>query len=607
MFNKYYQDELSFLHEMGAEFARTHPKIANLLSDRSADPDVERLLEGVAFLSGQIRQKIDDELPELTHALLGLLWPHYLRPVPSMTIIQFRPGPEVDDVIAIPRGVSLDSVPVDGTPCRFRTGAPVELSPLEVTEAVLEAPLAGTHSLRLRLNTLNGVSVQKMALKRLRLFLYGEPHVSYEVFLRLRHHVRRIVVRAVIGGRAQREFELGPGAIRPVGFDEETELLDYPPHCFPGYRLLQEYFALPEKFLFVEIAGLGPLAELGAEDCFEVVFEFDRAAESSLHLTPANFLLHCAPAINLFPHEADPIHIDHTRTEHRLRPSGGIQEHYEIYSVDSVAGFITGSAERVFYKPFFSFTHHGEDGHQGFGYYQERVRNRARPRDEDEEIETYQLALQRSATIGHGTDMYLSFVSPEMEGAVPQAETISTQLTCTNRHLAEQLNVGDICEPTAESPEFAEFHNVIKPTSSVHPPLDGGLHWRLISHLSLNFISLVDVEALRGILELYNLQAYYDQQAARENEQRLSGLLSVEMKPSEWIYKGAPIRGRSVRMEMDEDGFAGEGDMVLFGEVLSEFFALYASINSFTQLTVRGRRRGEVYQWPRRLGRQIML
>ena len=272
-----------------------------------------------------------------------------------------------------------------------------------------------------------------------------------------------------------------------------------------------------------------------------------------------------------------------------------------------MVGYVTGSAERVKYRPFYAFTHHEQGNQRGWGYYQARAKNMARPREDDEEIEVYQLATQRSAAVGFGTDIYLSFVALDQSVAVPLAETITTSLTCTNRHLPERLNVADIRMPTHNSPEFATFRNIRKPTCAVHPPLDGGLHWRLISHLSLNFISLIDVEALRGILELYNLQAYYDQQAARENEHRLAGIASIGMKPSEWIYHGAPIRGRAIAMTMNEDNFAGEGDMHLFADVLSEFFSLYATINSFTQLSVRGVRRGEVYQWPRRLGQQIVI
>jgi len=607
VFNRYYQDELTFLREMGKEFADAHPKTANLLSDRSADPDVERLLEGFAFLAGQIRQKIDDELPEVTHSLLGILCPHYLRPVPSMTIVQFQPGPEVDAVMRIEPGAELDAVMVHETACRFRTTYPIDLTPLEVSEAVLEAPLSAGHSLRLRFQALNNATISKLGLTRLRIYIHGDPHISYEAMLRLRRHVARIQVSAVIGGRAVHGFTLPPSAVHQVGFGIDEGILPYPEQSFLGYRLLQEYFALPEKFLFFDLIGLGPLAEIDADDAFEIRFEFDRPGENNLYLTAGNFLLNCTPAINLFKHDADPIHIDQTRTEYRIRPSGGNLEHYEIYSVDETIGYVTGSAERVIYEPFYSFTHFHHHGTPGRGYYQTRIHNMPRPREDDEEIEVYQMITQRGATIGHGTDTYISFVSLEQAAAVPLAETISIKLTCSNRHLPEQLNVADIRVPTETSPEFASFRNITKPTSSVHPPLDGGLHWRLISHLSLNFISLIDVDALRGILELYNLQAHYDQQAARENEQRLAGIKSISMKPAEWVYHGAPIRGRHIFMELSEDHFTGEGDMHLFAEMLSHFFALYASVNSFTQLTVRGAIRGEVYTWPRRLGQQIIL
>ena len=284
MFNKYYQDELSYLREMGAEFARANPKIANLLSDRSADPDVERLLEGFAYLAGQLRQRIDDELPELTHTLLGMLWPHYLRPVPSMTVMQFQPTYEVDGIMRIAKGVEIDSTPVRDVKCRFRTAYDVDLLPLELTQATLANPLSAEHSLKLQFQTLNGVTLDKLGLQKLRLHLYGDAHVSYELLLRLRTQVRQVVVQAIVGGRPQRMFILKPDAIKPVGFKPEHGLLPYPDHSFLGYRLLQEFFALPEKFLFIDIEGLGPLGQLGAMDTFEIRFEFDRAAENALRI-----------------------------------------------------------------------------------------------------------------------------------------------------------------------------------------------------------------------------------------------------------------------------------------------------------------------------------
>lgn len=610
MFNKYYQDELTFLRELGAEFAQAHPKIANLLSDRSADPDVERLNEAFAFIAGQIRQKIDDELPELTHSLIELLWPHYLRPIPSMTIVEFTPKPEVRGVQRIEKGVELNTAPIEGTVCKFRTCVDVDLLPIMIDEAEIESSISAPESLRLRFRMLNNAQLSGLKqLSSIRLHLHGDAYITYELYLRLMTSVESIHIQTLRGGRPKDRFTLRPDALKPFGTDPDSGMLPYPKNSFSGYRLLQEYFALPSRFLFVELTGLDRLQTFENHDeAFEVIFEFKRGTETSgLTITPGNILLHCTPAVNLFAHPADPILTEHHHTEYRVRPTCEKVEHYEIYSIDEVVGITRGTAKRVDYNPFYDFSHHRDEAVIGRGYYQSRMNQSERPREDDEEIEVYRVSNLRENPVGYGTDRYLSFVAIDGEVAVPSVETVSIELTCSNRHLPEQINVNDINIPGPTAPEFATFRNITKPTSSVSPPLDGGLHWRLISHLSLNFLSLIDVDALRGLIELYNFQAYYDQQAARENEQRLKGIRSISCKPSEWFHRGAPIRGRLIHMDLDEECFAGEGDMYMFAGILSEFFSLYASMNSFTRLKVRGKRRGETYEWPRKLGQQIIL
>jgi type VI secretion system protein ImpG len=244
-----------------------------------------------------------------------------------------------------------------------------------------------------------------------------------------------------------------------------------------------------------------------------------------------------------------------------------------------------GQAARREYPPLYAFQHVGGLGHDAI-YYQTRLYD---------------------AVVGEGTDTYVSFVSADQRYVTPPTETISIDLMCSNRNLASRLKVGDVNVPTAGSPEFTRFRNITPVSRSLRPPLGRGLHWRLISHLSLNYLSLQSVEALRGILELYNYQAIYDRQAARENILRLEGLIAVDAKPGQRLMFGAPIRGTRVRLDMQEDNFAGEGDMYMFATVLNEFFALYASINAFTELTVRGRKYGEVYPFAARLGKQSIL
>ena len=585
MYNTYYQEELAFLREMGREFAAANPAVAHMLETRGADPDVERLLEGVAFLTGRVRQKLDDEIPELFQAMMSLLWPHYLRPVPSTAVLQFQPVPEqLTGPITIPRGTEVESVPVDGTACRFRTCYDVDAAPIDLADATLDLPMAADAQLRITVRAAGKVKLDQMPLTRLRVYLADEPVRAAALYLWLLRYGRYVELR---NPDTQRTVRLDHHTIRPVGFADDQAILPYPAHSFAGYRLLQEYFTCPAKFYFLDFTGLDRLAPLEVTDRFEIIVPFSRKPEDTLRVDRDAVRLFCTPIVNLFKHDADGLRVDHTRTEYRIRPatSGAPPEHYEIYSVDRVIGLVQGESRRREYPPLVAFQHVGQSGGEAV-YYQTRLYD---------------------AVVGEGTDTYISFVSVDQEHVVPPTETISIDLTVSNRNLASRLKVGDVSVPTAGSPEFARFRNITPVSRSLRPPLGKGLHWRLISHLSLNYLSLLSVEALRGILELYNYQALYDRQAARENILRLEGLVSLQARPVERLVGGAPVRGTSITLEMNEDNFAGEGDMYVFATVLNEFFALYASINALTELTVRGTKFGELYQWEPRLGQQAIL
>jgi len=585
VFNKYYQDELQFLRELGEEFARAHPAAAHYLSGPGRDPDVERLLEGFAFLTARVRQKLDDELPELTHGLLGLLWPHYLRPVPSMAILEFSPVlTALRQSQVVKRGAEVQSIPVDGTPCRFRTCYDVTLNPLSLEEVALDNRGAGPSSMRLGFKIWNKSRPEALRLDSLRLFLHGDAATSYALYLHMSRHVAeaRVVASTAGGGTEGEAFR--PVRLEPAGFAEDEALLPYPASSFGGYRLLQEYFSLPEKFLFLDIKGLEGLRDLRVEDRFHVEIRFTQPLSPTLRPTKEEIRLYCTPIANLFGHEGDPIRIDRTQTEYRLRPSGKDPLHYEVHTIDRVAGYAAGSAQEREIPAFYSFVH-------GMG-------NRRGP---------YHFPRLRNSVVDDRIDTYVSFVDPQGETAIPDAETVSFQLTCTNRRLAEALRVGDIGVPTDSSPEFVKFRNLTAPTPSVAPPLGGDLHWRLISHLSLNYLSLANVEALRGILELYNFQVLRDPRAARANQLRLEGLVGVRAEPSETLARGCLVRGSAVSLDVLEDRFAGDGDLFLFSSVLNEFVSLHATLNSFTQLSVRGTQRGEVSTWPCRIGRQTLL
>ena len=584
MFNKYYQDELSFLREMGREFSLAHPDAAPYLSEAGADPDVERLLEGFAFLSGRIRQRLDDQFPEITHSLMQLLWPHYLRPIPAVTVIQFDALPQAQkEPHDIPRGTEVESVPVDGTACRFRTVYDVRLEPvvLEGVEFRTEMP----PQLKLKFRVPEGVLLKKSPIQKLRLFLQGEPVVTRALYLCLQARLKKVVVKATDGTATGKSFELPASAVLPVGFKSEEGLFSMPLTSFEGYRLLLEYFAFPSKFLFLDVTGLEALGGLGEFKTFEITFEMDRLPGSMPPLGASGIVLNCTPAVNLFKRDADPIRVDQERTEYKLWPSGGGAGHYEVYSVDAVIGLVKGTANRREYRPFLGFSHSKPKGTEDAAFYQTRMEN---------------------SVSAEGTETYISFASGGPETLL-DIETLTIDLTCTNRQLPGKLKAGDVRIATPSSPSFARFKNITKVSPSVAPPLGSDTFWRLLSHLSINFNSLSRVESLRTVIGLYNFRAMTDRQAEQANRLLLEGITKVETKPALHLFRGEPVRGVGVTVDLNEDGFAGEGDVYLFGTLLHEFFSLYASLNSFSQLTVKGTKFGEVYAWPPKAGGRITL
>jgi type VI secretion system protein ImpG len=347
---------------------------------------------------------------------------------------------------------------------------------------------------------------------------------------------------------------------------------------------------------------------LGAKERFTVEVRFDRALPAGLNPGKDEIRLFCTPVVNLFPHDADPIRVDRTRSEYRLRPSGAEPLHYEINSIELVSTSRTGSGEDREIPDFYSFDHDGNgpsrgDAPQG-GH--GPAKGEAPPRGHGGRL-VYYAARYRPSVVDGRSDTYLAFVDARGDGRAPEAETVSIRLTCTNRRLPEALRVGDLQIPAESTPEFVRFRNLVPPTASIPPPLEGDLHWRLLSHLALNYLSLADAETLRGILSLYNFQTLHDARAAAANTRRLAGIRVVRSRPAHLVLRDGVVRGTEVAVELQEDHFAGEGDLYLFATLLNEFFALHATLNSYTRLTVRGVQRGEVYTWPARTGKRILV
>jgi type VI secretion system protein ImpG len=589
MFNKYYQDELSYLRELGTEFASAYPAIAPMLAESGGDPDVERLLEGVAFLTGKLRQKIDDELPEVIHSVSALLFPHYVRQIPATSIVQFTPLPNVvREKVVVARNSEVGSVPVENVSCRFRTTQEVELLPLSIEDVRVDTGARLAQTLRIELKVTGGAALAALEMSKIRFYIHGERRLQDDLRLWIGAHIDGVAIAAVdSGGNDSAVLTLPARTVSLCGFSEEEALIPFPKTVYPGYRLLQEYFTLPQKYAFFEVSGLEALPTDRLGDRFAILLSFKDGLPSGTRVQKDNLRLFCTPVVNLFSHTADPLKPDVTKYEYLARPSGGQPEAYEIYSIDKVTGIARRTSQRVDIPSFYSFDHELHSiASQNVVFYQSHL---------------------RSATIGEGVDIYLSFGTPQDSGAIPEFDVISIEATCTNRHYPSQLKVGDINVATATSPAVATFSNLVGVTPPLPPPVGRELQWRVLAHMAMSYRSIAELEVLRSTVDIYNFQAVHDRQAARANQLRMGAIKSVNVKPTDRLYRGAPVRGVRAEVEIDENGFAGEGEMYLFASVLNEMFASYVSLNSFTQLQVRGTNSNVVYLWDPKSGNRTLI
>jgi type VI secretion system protein ImpG len=601
----YYNSELTYLRELGAEFAEKYPKVAGRLhleADKCEDPHVERLLEGFAFLAARIRHKLDDEFPEITDALLGVLYPYFQRPLPSMSVVQFVLGREQVDLnqgFTVPRGSRLNTRPVGGTPCSFVTTYPATLWPVSVESARFDPdrvihpdrPPDAVALIQLGLRCSGAATFSTLALDRLRIYLDGTGAVPSALYEALLNDTCRVVVRGGIGDDRFATVELPADAIQPVGFGLDEGMFPYPNRSFPGYRLLQEYFTFPEKFLFVDVTGLSRVAPRGFGDSVELLFFLRRPPREVPAVQPENFRLGCAPIVNLFPQVAEPITLDQTRAEYRVVPDVHRPMATEVYSIDEVASTTGLLDDPIRYEPFFAMRHATEG--KGARTYWSCAR-RPSPRKEDP-----------------GTEVYITFVDSAFSHRAPAGEMVTVRTTCTNRDLPSRLpfggEQGDF-EIEGKSP-VSRVRCLRRPTRPARPPLGRAAQWALISHLALNHLSLADSdEGLDGLRALLHVYDFIDSAVTRQQIAGVTGVSSRRVAGRTGRKAGnAVCLGVEVTLQFDESKYVGSGAFLL-ASVLERFLGLYVSINSFSQLVSRTRQReGILKRWTPRAGERSLL
>ena len=588
----YYQRELTWLRHAGASFAARYPKVARRLElapGECPDPHVERLLEGFSLLTARLQRRLDDDYAEFSDALLEQLYPLALRPIPSCAIVQFEPDPtqgSLAEGYRMPRDTPLFVTTSQGASVHLRTTSEAVLWPIRIGGATLldgdeAVALTGRPdaraALRLELHCLGEFDWAQLPVRQLRLHLAASPVTNAALFDLLGAHC--LGIHCGVPGQPLLPC---PGEPQLVGFADDQALLPEEDGQHPGLRLLAEYFTFPDKFAFFDIPIQPPAT--GSRDC-TLVIAFDRAPAGRPHLQADDLRLGCAPVINLFPRTSEPLRPDGTRSEYRLVADAHRESSVEIHSIRSVRA---ASPRGVSPVPAYYGHAHGA-GAPGAGLYWHARR------------------VQGMSPNRRGTDMLLSLVDTGFDPLLDAPEySLTAELLCTNRHLAENLQAGTRLGFERPGPVArASLRNPPSPQSL--PRLTGESRWRMVSQLTLNHLSLVEgpqaLDALREMLNLHNLR---DEGSARRQIEGIARLVCerVVARVGDDAWRGWR-NGLEVRLSLDPQHFAGASS-VLFSAVLAQFFSLYATANRFVRtVLVDGDK--EVRTWQPQAGMPLSL
>jgi type VI secretion system protein ImpG len=569
----YFDAEMRYLREAGKEFAEAFPDRAaqlNLDKPGAHDPYVERLFEGFAFLMGRLREKLDDDLPELTEGLVSLLWPHYLRTIPSLSIVELAPDlKQLKRSEAIASGFEVLSQPIGPhrTRCRYTTTQDLTLQPIALELFRHEYEPDGRSLLRMRFTCGPLTDWSNVDLSRLPLYLNADAPLASALHQALTLNTQKLYVR--FPGLDRHVLS---GHFEPKGFSDEDRLWPKGDSAFSGYQLLLEYFTFREKFMFVTLCGLEQMSLPPGATWFELEVVLGEAWPHVFDLSAEHIRLHAVPVINLFSLEADPLTLAPLKTDYLLRPMRLQDGHTEIYSVDQVTA--SKNAERLDYVPFSSFRHKG-----------------GMMRDDAPE-RYFHTRLKRGPNGLHDTWLILGGEGFDKDLMAP-SQSLSLRLTGTHGQLPRKALQSTLLDTVVQSTQVGlRVRNLCAPTLPCYPPNRDRFHWRVLSHLGSNFLPMLDnAEVLRGTLALY------DWTDSELNRRRLAAIVEVTHHLVQRFEKGFLLRGVDIEVTLDANGFSGEGDISLFGEMLNRFFALYADIHLYNQLTLILQPTGKCLRW----------
>lgn len=574
----YFDAEMRLLNEAAVEFAQAYPEQASMLNIteiRDRDPYIERLLEGMAYLTAQIRSRIDDDVPEICQTLLSQMWPQFTRPFPSSTVIEFKSKlNQLQMPHEFPKGtVALsNSVGKEHTICEYRTTAPVILNPLSISHAGMEELSNGGMLFKLDFEINAGATTDQLRLDTLPIYLHGYPALTLDLWHALTTTTREVSIRYACAKGDQIQRLGGQPLVLPTHMDLESSILPRSGRSFAGNHLLHEYFCFREKFLFITLLGLNKVHWPAGCKKFSLEIKVSSLLPGDYRIDGNTFRLHCAPAVNLFPSLSDPVRVDHRRSEYRMFADAKKRESVLIYSVDDVEGIGYTSGNRYEYQSIHSLSHRADKQR----HYHVQSQDRG-------------LGQEDTFISVGGTSEF-------------EPETLGCRIMAYNGHYPRRyLQEGSIRVSGKEFPSFAELVNITRPTPTYMPPNNDEYRWGFVAHLGLNYSSLTDLDTLKRLLHLYEWTG------RKDNQRKIDGIKEVALELYQELHKGALMRGMQITLTIHEGNFSSISDIAMFGQILHSFFTMYANINTIVRSRVLCHPSGKELIWEPVLGETSLM
>ena len=571
-FDRIYADELERLRKLGREFSDENPSVAPFLSSTSGDPDIERLLQGFAFLSAMVRQRMDDEVPEFIHDIATLTGPELTKPLPAITVLKLDPLGKILGGLRVPAQTPFASIPVEETVCEFTTAWSLSVQPVKLIQTRYEPTPQGT---RLSLDfSMTGITLGQWNGGKLSLFLSGGI-VEGASWLRAMRH--KLIDCRVSSPEFQNES--APITLSFPGLDPSFSLFPEDRNVASHIRWVREFLGFPERALFVELEGFSAWDKSPIAKTFTVEFDFELGYQELPKPSPAQFTPNAVPASNIFECYSEPVVINHLKESYKIVPAGFGPRQAEVHQVLSVNGRRQGDSSDRAYVPFTDFL-------------------------SESKIGRYQITFSESIRF-NSLDHFIRLPLNELP-QLDQPETLSIRLRCTNGRLPEKLRLGDVNKRTVDSPERLGVTNVLVPTSSTRPSLGSDSMWKVVSHARLNLEAFTHVASLKEFLGLYSPEGG-DPTRLSAVKRRIQGIDELQVLPVSEMSQGTLIRGHQFKIKMNRDFFAGSGDLILMGEMLVHFFAGIVPLNSYVSLIVVDSVSGEQVEWPKLLAPGLSL